>query len=55
MIIGCLMLEYAFYRTERFRDKNEARDSKYPAFRRYDAHLWSRWKFYPGALFMMPT
>jgi len=32
----------------------EERDSKYPAFRRYDASQWAKWKFYPGALILMP-
>ena len=36
-IIGTLLLEYAFYRSRRFTDNNEMRDSKFPQFRRYDA------------------
>ena len=36
------------------RDGNEKRDQQYPAFRRQDVHRWRRWKFYPGALTIMP-
>ena len=49
------MMEWAFYRTRRFRDGNETRDAKYPPFRRNDVKNWKRWRFYPGAIFMMPT
>ena len=54
-ILGIIFIEYAFYRTKRFRDGNEARDCLYPGYRRYDAYKWTRWQFYPGAIFMMPT
>jgi Acyltransferase len=36
------------------RDIKEERDGKYPAFRRWDAAKWRRWKFYPGAITIMP-
>jgi hypothetical protein len=36
------------------REVNEERDSKYPPFRRYDAQNWRKWKFYPGAMILMP-
>ena len=42
-------------KTQRFREVDEARDSKFPAFRRYDANKWARWKFLPGAMLLMPT
>jgi hypothetical protein len=54
-IIGLLLIEYAFRRLSRFRDGNEERDSKFPAFRRRDVKHWSRFKFYPGALLAMPA
>jgi len=31
------MIEWALAKTRRFREKNNARDSKYPPFRRNDA------------------
>ena len=37
MFIGLLCIEYAFSRLKRFRDGNEERDSKFPAYRRLDA------------------
>jgi hypothetical protein len=50
-LVGVLAVEFAFSRTSRFRTKDEARDVGFPHFRRYDAILWARWKFYPGAMF----
>ena len=50
-----IAIEFAFYRSRRMRKEDEARDNKYPAYRRYDAKNWSRWQFYPGALLTMPT
>lgn len=54
-VIGIIGVEYAWSRMKRFREIDEERDSKYPAFRRVDAKNWSRWKFYPGAMLLMPT
>lgn len=54
-VLGIIAIEYAFSRTKRFRERNEERDSVFPPFRRYDAEKWSRLKFYPGAMFLMPT
>ena len=53
--IGFIMIEFAFYKTRRYRDGNEARDAMFPGYRRLDIKNWARWKFYPGALFLMPT
>lgn len=53
-IIGVIAIEYAWSRTKRFREIEEERDSKFPAFRRTDVKRWSRWKFYPGAMLFMP-
>jgi len=54
-IIGVVALEYAWARTKRFREVDEKRDSMFPQFRRNDVSHWSRWKFYPGAMLLMPT
>jgi len=27
----------------------------FPLYRRIDAKNWARWKFYPGAMILMPT
>jgi hypothetical protein len=54
-VIGIVALEYAWAKTKRFREVDEERDSLYPCFRRTDAKNWSRWKFYPGAMFLFPT
>ena len=55
-IIGIIAIEYAFYRNRRLMyDKDERRDEKFQAFRRLDTDNWYRFKFYPGAMFSMPT
>jgi len=54
-VVGIIAIEYAFARTKRFREVDEGRDGQYPHFRRHDAKHWKRWKFYPGAMFLMPT
>ena len=53
-VLGLLMFEWAWAKTKPLREGNEARDSKYPAFRRYDALHWQKWKFYFGAITLMP-
>ena len=37
-----------------FRNVDEARDSQFPAYRRYDVKNWRKWKFYLGAVTLMP-
>ena len=54
-VIGFIAVEYAFSRLTRFRDGDELRDSKFPAYRRLDAKKWNKCKFYPGAMFTMPA
>lgn len=54
-IIGVIAIEFAWARTKRFRQVDERRDAMFPQFRRNDAVHWARWKFYPGAMFLMPT
>ena len=39
----------------RIRDINEEREKYYHAIARQDAPHWARWKFWPGAMIMMPT
>jgi hypothetical protein len=54
-VIGICAVEFAFGKLNRFRDGNEARDTKFPAYRRLDAKNWNKCKFYPGAMFSMPA
>ena len=53
-VIGFVALEWAWSQLRRFREVDEERDSKFPAFRRRDAGKWQKWKFYPGAMLSMP-
>jgi len=53
--IGLIGIEFALRKSSRFRDGDKARDTEFPAFARRDAHMWSRWKLYPGALLTMPA
>jgi hypothetical protein len=52
--IGILLVEYALSKTKAVRNVDEARDSKFPAFRRTDVHLWSRPRLYLGSFMILP-
>ncbi len=52
-LIGLLIFEWSWAQCKPIININETRDSRYPAFRRYDASKWRRWKFYPGALTLL--
>lgn len=54
MIVGLAAFEWAWYKMRPVREIKEERDSKYPAFRRWDVPKWEKWKFYPGAVLLMP-
>ena len=54
-VLGVLGVEYSLRKSSRFRDGNEERDSKFPAFRRRDAKKWHRAKLYPMAILTMPV
>ena len=51
--IGVICLEWAWIQIKPLREVNEERDKAFPAYRRFDAPLWKKWKFYPGALFLL--
>jgi hypothetical protein len=53
-LLGLVLFEWSYYKLRVIRKPNEARDARYPAFRRTDAVKWRRWKFYPGALTLLP-
>ena len=53
-VLGIIMIEYALSKMKRIMNIDEKRDSQFPYSRRLDAHKWSRWKFYPGAMFSLP-
>ena len=54
-IIGIMIFESIYRTLAKFQEVNEKRDGKFPQYRRHDAKYWSRWRFYPGAMFIMPT
>ena len=54
MLTGLALFEWAWASVKTIRDVDEARDSQYPAFRRLDAPKWRKWKFYPGAITILP-
>lgn len=53
-LLGILLQEYALFKTRKIRAIDEARDSKYPSFRRTDTHLWKRWRLYLAAPILIP-
>ncbi len=52
-ILGVCLFEWAWKQTERVRLAEEDMMREFPSFRRLDAHLWSRKKFYPGCFLML--
>ena len=54
MFIGLFCFEWAWIQIKPLREIDETRDSKYPAFRRWDAYHWRKWRFYFGAVTVMP-
>ena len=53
-LLGLVLFEWSYFKLKVIRESNEARDGRYPAFRRLDVAKWRRWKFYPGALTLLP-
>ena len=51
--LGVVAFEWAYKRTERVRLAEEEMMQEFPSFRRLDAHLWSRKKFYPGCFLLL--
>ena len=54
-IIGIWIFESIYKGLSKYKEVNGKRDGKFPQYRRYDAKYWSRWRFYPGAMLLMPT
>jgi hypothetical protein len=54
MTLGLVMFEWAWKGMSAIRSVDEDRDSKYPAYRRWDVNKWQKWKFYPGAMLLLP-
>lgn len=54
IFLGILLFEWCWFMVKPLREVDEKRDSKYPAFRRLDAPKWRKWKFYPGAITLLP-
>ena len=54
MLLGLALFEYAFAPLKNVHHQDEARDSKYPAFRRTDSHLWSKNVLRLGAALFLP-
>ena len=48
-ILGIVFIEYALKKTKSVRKVDEARDSKFSAFRRWDVSMWSRPRLYLAA------
>jgi hypothetical protein len=54
MVLGVGMFEWAWKKMKPLHEVNEERDSKFPAYRRWDVDKWKKWKFYPGAISLLP-
>ena len=53
-LLGLLLFEYAWKQLKPLRQRDEARDSQFPPFRRTDVAQWKKWKFIPGAITLLP-
>ena len=53
-ILGLVSFEYVWYKSRRHRKPIKELDELMPAFRRIDAHRWSKWRFYIGSFFLWP-
>lgn len=54
-LVGAAMFEWAWHQMKAIREINEERDGRFPAYRRWDAERWKKWKFYPGAITLLPV
>ena len=52
--IGHYIFQWAWKKIKPLREVDEARDSKYPPFRRVDVQKWKKGKFYLGAVTLLP-
>jgi len=52
--VGIILFEWAWSKTARVRHVDGARDSLFPGWRREDVKKWSRLRFYPGAVTILP-
>ena len=52
-ILGIMMLEWAWKKTQNFRNPIKELDDLFPAYRRVDATKWRKIDFYFGAMTIM--
>ena len=52
-IVGIFIFEWAWYKNSRFLKPIDELEKLMPAFQRYDAKKWAKWKYYPGAMTLM--
>ena len=52
-VLGVALLEYAWYKTRRFRHPIHELNAQLPELSRFDAPEWKKWKLYPGALTLL--
>ena len=54
-LVGIALLEWAWYKSRRFRQPIHELTEKFPWWSRPDAPKWKKWKLYPGAAtFLVP-
>jgi hypothetical protein len=53
-LLGIISVEYALHKNKVLRKVDENRDSKFPAYRRTDVHLWWRPLLYLGCWMTLP-
>jgi len=53
-LIGAACLEFAWKNFKPIREATEEQNAQFPQFRRHDLKLWSKFKFYIGAVTILP-
>ncbi len=53
-VIGALVFNWAWKQLKPIINSEETVDAKYPSFRRIDVKKWDKFKFFLGAITVMP-
>ena len=52
-VLGIALLEYAWFKTRRYRNPIKELNAQFPELCRNDAPNWQKWKLYPGAMTLL--
>ena len=52
-VLGIIVFEWAYAQTYILRNHPKDLNALFPVQQRFDAPKWTRWNFYPGAMFLL--